>query len=108
VLLGGVGHHLQPLLLQAPGHAQAELAERGVGVGEQPAGEAGVGPGPRDHPGAVGRRAAGGELVDPAVDLAGVEQPALLEQRLDVPHLRGDDRTGVLSAHGAPSSTGVR
>jgi hypothetical protein len=106
VVLGvAVRDHLQPLRLQSAAHREPELPDRGVGVAEQSLAEARVHPRPGDDAGTVERRPTGEEGVDPAVDLALVEQTAVLEERLDVPDTTGDGRAAVVPAHDPCSSS---
>ena len=105
---GRVGDDLEALLLQPAGHRQPELADRRVRVVEQPPAEVRVDPGAGDDAGTVGGRAAGGELVDAAVDLARGEHPPTLQQGLHLAHARRNRRVDVIGAHGVTSSAGSR
>ena len=98
-----VGDDLEPLLLQPAAHRQAELRQGGVGVGQQPLAEALVDPRPGDDAGAAGGGGPGQERLQRPVELDRVDQPALLQQRLDPADLPRDRAVVVVVAHASSS-----
>jgi hypothetical protein len=103
VLCRGVLHDAQPLLGRPATHGELQLADRGVGVREEPVAEPVVGPGARHDPRAVDRRGGGEVVGDDPVELV-VGGQARLDQALFEPaHPRSDRQARVLDAHLASS-----